>query len=1363
MAIYTGIRIADELSLGKSVPGTWRIRPGEIAYSTVSGNQDRDDFVPVTEFGSYYRVVLSNDRANAPEASSPWNSAAAGLSLTQYDYTNIGYDYTNTRQEVPIAQALIPSNGDGCIIFSGGTYDSSHFAVEGRGAGSSTYLVTLEKLAYVPGTGQSPASGVLRGTDGSDWITGGDYNDAISAGPGDDIVTGGRGNDVIDGGEGRDTVYFPLAAQGAQGVAVDLTKGTAVGLDNDILISIESAFGTKYADSLIGSDDANHFYADNGDDKVWSLGGDDRIEGGSGSDLIDGGEGSDTAIYEIARLDAKITFDPTTGEIVVETAHDGNDRLKGIEWIEFNDVLLDTAQLIDRTPPTIVSTTPANGAVDVAVAADIVITFSEPVRAGSGHIVLRDFTGQVIADFNVTSSSRVSVSGRTLSIDPAVNLQGAMAYVVELDPGVVMDDAGNAFTGGRGLGFTTQPPPLQVSINDATATEGQGGLNFTISLSRATDKDFAVVVSTLNDDTATAGTDFAALSARTITIPAGQSTASVTIPILDDALFEPDESVHVHLSAPSMGIVGDGDGRGVIHDNDAGASSLPQEPLLSKQWYLFPRSGIDVLSVWPEFTGQGIRVAVFDQGIDPTQVDLAHALDPSGSRDTATGARSSGSPVLASDNHGTAVAGLIAGHRNGQGLVGVAYDATLISLYSPLDGSSTVGSIVNAFLEARSVDVLNNSWGYAPTYFTTAPWAFYDNFLKGEFTAAGLTLAELARTGRNGLGTIVVQAAGNSFALGDDTNLHNFQNNRHVITVGATDYQGRSTPYSTPGASILVSAPGGDGLDPGSNIITTDRTGRAGYDLGDVASLAGTSFAAPQVAGIAALMLQANPALGWRDMQILLAYSAHQTDTQANQWGKNGATAWNGGGLHFDAQTHDLGFGLVNAHDAVRLAETWPGIARTSANAVQTLASNTQAQAIPDGSGSVTQNVVVDRAMTVERAEVKVLLQHESVSDLTLVLVSPSGTQSRLLNRPGSTGPDVFGSGLQGIDFLFTTVLVQGEPSVGRWTLQVADGATGDVGKLLSWTLTLFGSEPVTDDIHVYTDEFKEMAGADASRLLLTDVEGVDTIDAAAITSQSVIKLSPGAISRIDGQEFTISPLSVIENAIGGDGDDQLTGNTAANRLQGGRGNDALAGGPGDDTLEGGPGFDSAQFTGTLRGHSITLGKDAVVVQDQAGPEGIDRLTGIERLHFEGSSLALDTGRDGHAGQAAQIIRALFGSTFLSVKEFVGAGIGLLDLGTSYAEVVALAISTAEFAQLAGSRSNADFVRLVYQNVIGHAPGADEVNYFTALLDSGAHTQASMGLLACQIEFNVGSVELVGLANTGIEYLIPAWVGGTGG
>jgi subtilisin family serine protease len=163
---------------------------------------------------------------------------------------------------------------------------------------------------------------------------------------------------------------------------------------------------------------------------------------------------------------------------------------------------------------------------------------------------------------------------------------------------------------------------------------------------------------------------------------------------------------------------------------------------------------------------------------------------------------------------------------------------------------------------------------------------------------------------------------------------------------------------SSPGAVLLVAA-------PGHGITTTDRAGGEGYASGDYATVSGTSFAAPVVSGIAALMLDANPGHGWRDVQEILAATAVRTGSPAN-WSFNAADNWNGGAMHV---SHDYGFGLVDAHAAVRVAESWRHVS-TSGN--EWVAEGVQYPpspiASPDG-GSLSSTITLAAGLRIDRVE----------------------------------------------------------------------------------------------------------------------------------------------------------------------------------------------------------------------------------------------------------------------------------------------------------------------------------------------------------------------------------------------------------
>jgi subtilisin-like proprotein convertase family protein len=918
-------------------------------------------------------------------------------------------------------------------------------------------------------------------------------------------------------------------------------------------------------------------------------------------------------------------------------------------------------------------------------------------------------------------------------------------------------------TGTYTASMTATARPL-LSVTAVHVDESATSMRFTISMSITSTQPVSFTASTLDIGTAKAGSDFVAKS-ETLTINPGKLSTTFTVSIRGDTLFEPTELLFVGLSNVQNALAGDDSvGWGAIFDNDQGSTVLPSDPFVTFQWHLYPGTGANVLPVWADYTGRGVKVAVFDQGIQASHPDFDGVLLTGQGRD-ASNLAMGGEPRSADDNHGTAVAGVISAERNGLGGVGVAYGANLVSIYSPLLLSDMIfGDVIaNAYSHALNFDILNDSWGFAPKsqqFAQNVPWAFLDNFRTSTFAAEATALKKLADQGRGGLGTIVVQSAGNSYDFGDDTNLHNFQNSRYIVTVAATDFEGNVTNYSSPGASVLVAAPGGGGDNPLSDIWTADRTGSAGYDSSDFTSINGTSFSAPLVSGIVALMLEANPRLGWRDVQKILAYSAVETGSAGNDWKYNGSRDWNGGGLHHDATLHDLGYGLVDARAAVRLAESWGQVPAASANLTEVRVPVVQPVTIPDGSSLVSQSAFVNQAIDVERVEVTVDIDHPYIGDLAILLISPAGTASWLLWRAGQTPLSAYGVDQADIDFTFSSVLHMGESSLGRWDLSVFDFETGDVGVLRSWTLNLIGKADSADDTYFYSDEFAEALADQPVRGTLTDSGGIDTLNGSMLTGKLTLDLNPGASSTLGGKTLRVDASTTIEHAWGGDAGDSMSGNAAHNALYGGRGNDTLngragndtlAGGAGNDSLDGSTGVDTAVFDGPRSAFNAVRNQRGWNVEHKSGgAQGRDTVIDCERLLYDDIGLAYDL--DGNAGYTAQIIRALFGKAFLGEEVYIGIGISLLDGGMSYADVVSLAIGTPLFESLAGSRSNTDFVELLWLNVMGSPVDANNLAYYRGLLDSGAMTQASLGLAACQTSFNTQSSDLLGLASSGIEY-----------
>ncbi len=137
------------------------------------------------------------------------------------------------------------------------------------------------------------------------------------------------------------------------------------------------------------------------------------------------------------------------------------------------------------------------------------------------------------------------------------------------------------------------------------------------------------------------------------------------------------------------------------------------------------------------------------------------------------------------------------------------------------------------------------------------------------------------------------------------------------------------------------------------------------------------------------------------------------------------------------------------------------------------------------------------------------------------------------------------------------------------------------------------------------------------------------------------------------GNELTGGPQA--DTLVGLGGDDVIRGGAGADVLDGGAGRDWLLGGAGNDRIDAGAGVDIAGYSSVRTLFTIARSGAGWSVVDRTGAEGSDLLTGVERLNFTSSRLALDTspGQSGHS--VALILRALYGPQALQNQYFVGA------------------------------------------------------------------------------------------------------------
>ena len=356
-----------------------------------------------------------------------------------------------------------------------------------------------------------------------------------------------------------------------------------------------------------------------------------------------------------------------------------------------------------------------------------------------------------------------------------------------------------------------------------------------------------------------------------------------------------------------------------------------------------------------------------------------------------------------------------------------------------------------------------------------------------------------------------------------------------------------------------------------------------------------------------------------------MAYSS--ANPTGNNWSSNAATDANGGGLTF---TDEYGFGIVDAHAAVRLAETWDR--QSTYDNLVTVSSGVQDVdgAIEDGESLVDTVTISGDPIIIDQVEVNVQLTHEYIGDLLLEITSPGGTTSTLLNR--ALDGDYEGAGE--LDFTFNSVQFWGEVSTGDWSITVTDTETGDEGILDSWSLSLLGDLANDDSTYIFTDDWNTL-GTDAARNTIEDTAGTDTLNFAAMTGTVDVDLTPSAVSSVGDLSMLIDSNAIIENVIGGDGADTLSGNSADNVIRGMRGNDLLIGQAGDDRLigsagndviQGGYGEDTAVFSGAKSNYAVlTQASGTTIVFDKTGADGIDEVSGVEKLVFADQTVVLGT------------------------------------------------------------------------------------------------------------------------------------------
>lgn len=185
-----------------------------------------------------------------------------------------------------------------------------------------------------------------------------------------------------------------------------------------------------------------------------------------------------------------------------------------------------------------------------------------------------------------------------------------------------------------------------------------------------------------------------------------------------------------------------------------------------------------------------------------------------------------------------------------------------------------------------------------------------------------------------------------------------------------------------------------------------------------------------------------------------------------------------------------------------------------------------------------------------------------------------------------------------------------------------------------------------------------------------------------------------------------------------------------------GGGNDTITGGAGNDTLNGNTGNDTSVYTGTRASFTLATSGNNLIVTDLTGAEGVDTLVNIERLRFADVSVNLQVKGIAAAAPLADVqrISELYVAFFNRIPDADGLSywIGQKSAGQSISQIADTFYNAGvQYSSLTGftaTMSNADFVNIIYKNVLGRKDGADAggLAYWTGKLADGSATRGAL-------------------------------------
>lgn len=193
-------------------------------------------------------------------------------------------------------------------------------------------------------------------------------------------------------------------------------------------------------------------------------------------------------------------------------------------------------------------------------------------------------------------------------------------------------------------------------------------------------------------------------------------------------------------------------------------------------------------------------------------------------------------------------------------------------------------------------------------------------------------------------------------------------------------------------------------------------------------------------------------------------------------------------------------------------------------------------------------------------------------------------------------------------------------------------------------------------------------------------------------------------------------------------------------------GNDLIYLPGGNQIIDGNAGIDTVVYTAEQGSYTLTLNNGVfAVIRNQNGDR--HELINIERIQFSDKKLALDL--DGNAGKTAKLLGAFLGSAGVQNRDYVKIGLEILDQGTSYTDLLQLAINEVFGSNPKGS----DIVSHFYRSLTGEPAPQELLDTYGLMIDSGSLKASDLAYQVAEHPLNLQNINLVGLASTGLEYV----------